>query len=273
MLNWLTVFCSLPEGLGVTFGEMRFRDAKKQAYEWFKDAVEKLLEAHKPNMYREGFGLMKNPIWTYNSDGSFTNISDLYSRAEIEESISGRPPKEVARLIHALTSSTLTNCFLMSEPKPIVGNDYLIAQQVHGHKQMERGIGFASFLFAKFAVLALELEGGEDFGKVFDYALSLPLAIAKLNFRSLDKLRSLQGEDGFFKPEFFEVSRGAIGLSALGRGRLEAHKIVANEETLGCPVTSAYLEGTLALRVLYPWFRDIYKTLVFPEFLAHRVSQ
>lgn len=231
-------------------------------------------------MYRDGFGFMKTPQWTYNPDGSFANISDFFSRAEIEAVISGKSPRELARAIHELTSSTLYNCFLMSEPAQLVGNEYLLAQQVHGHKQMDRGIGFASLLFAKFAVLALELAASnelkekQNFVKVFDYAITLPLAIAKLNFRSLDKLRALQGEDGFFEPKFFEIcGRGALGLSPLGQEKLRVLQVEAREETLGCPVTRAYFDGAPALKTLFPWFRDVYKSLVFPEFLAYLTAQ
>jgi hypothetical protein len=256
--------------------EIRFGESKREAYKWFEDAITKLLQTLRPIMYRDGFGFMKEPIWEYNPDGSFKNVSKFFSQAEIEGMISGKSSRQVACAIHNLTSSTLYNCFLMSKPAHLVGNEYLVAQQAHDDEQMERGIGFASLLFAKFAVLALELTASnelkekDNFDKVFDYAIALPLAIAKLNFRSLGKLRALQGEDGFFNPQFFEISgKGTLCLSPLGQKKLQGLHIEAREETLGCPVTRAYFEGVPVLKTLFPWFRDIYKTLVFPEFLAY----
>lgn len=275
----ISVFASLPEGLKVETGELRFVNQKREAYLWFEAGISGLLKFLKPQMFNDGFGLMKEGSWQKQGEETI-NCSEYYSSSDLKAEISGKSPRQVVSTVHGITSITIYNYFLMSDQDLIIGNEYLKSQQVDGYEQMERGIGFSSFLFAKFAVLAFECAGEgrseSELQSLFDYALALPLAIAKLNFRSLDKLRALQGADGYFEPDYFEAQfkdgKGVLGLSSAGMEKLASIKITATEETLGCPVTRANYEGLPAIKTLFPWIRDIYKSVVYPELFPKPLS-
>ncbi|GEM_PF-4427541 len=274
------MFASLCEGLKVETGELRFVDQKRDAYRWFEAGITGLLTFLKPQMYNDGFGLMKKGAWQYDRNKNIIDCSEYFSSADLRAEISGKSPREIVRRIHEITSTTIYNCFFIANPDTPLKNEYLIAQTVNPYIQMERGIGFASFLFAKFAVLALECAGEgrseRELQTLFNYALALPLAIAKLNFRSLDKLQALQGEDGFFDPIYFEAQfkdgKGVLGLSSKGNEKLASIDITANEETLGCPFTRASFEGLPAIKTLFPWIRDIYNSVVYPELFRKPLS-